>query len=399
VGHGMQLTLLPLRATSNGMPETLIGLSASSYFLGFVLGCLFSSRMIAKVGHIRCFAVLTAATASALLCLELLDHWAPWLALRLITGIAMSGLYTVIESWINSRTTPSNRGRVLSIYTFITLAAMAIGQILINVGAIESSTPFILAVLFLTLAIVPIGLTSKMAPVPVESNSADFRLLYRRSQSAFAGAVLSGLVTGSFWSMGAVFSSYYSESQVDVTWFMSVAIVGGALLQYPIGWLSDRIDRRRVLILLCIGGSLSAVAVSMSAGETWHLATVFLFGAMVMPIYAISLATAADVALGEEFVVMGTSVLMLNAIGAAVAPLPLSQLMAIFGPPALFLTFAVMCGLFAIVFLLLARTPRVVSVDEQIPFTVAAPEVAPTSFEFDPRSAEHNSSTDSGALK
>ena len=147
------------------MPETLIGISASSYFLGFVLGCLFSSRVIAKVGHIRCFAVLTAATASAVLCLDMLDHWAPWLALRLLTGIAMSGLYTVIESWINSRATPSNRGRVLSIYTFITLAAMAIGQILINVGAIESSTPFTLAALFLTLAIVPIGLTSKMAPV------------------------------------------------------------------------------------------------------------------------------------------------------------------------------------------------------------------------------------------
>lgn len=389
----MQLTLLPLRAEGNGMPENLIAISASSYFLGFVLGCLFISRMIARVGHIRGFAVLTALSASVVLSLDMLDHWAPWLVLRFITGFAMSGLYTVIESWLNSRTTSANRGRILSIYTFITLSAMAAGQMLINVGAVDTSTPFTLAALFLTLAIVPIGLTKKIAPTPIESTSVSFRLLYQRSHSAFAGAILSGLVTGSFWSMGAIFSRHYSESLVGVTSFMSVAIIGGALLQYPIGWLSDRIDRRHVLILLCIGGALSAVVVSISAGETWHLATVFLFGAMVMPIYAISLATAADVAVGDEFVVIGTSVLMLNAIGAAVAPLPLGHLMAIFGPPALFTSFAVMCGLFAILFIALSQTPRAISVEEQTPFNAAASDVAPVSFEFDPRSPEPEDST------
>ena len=398
VGHGMQLTLLPLRAAGNGMPETLIGISASCYFLGFILGCLLISRMIARVGHIRGFAVLTALTASVLLCLEMLDHWALWLALRFITGFTMSGLYAVIESWLNSRSTPATRGRILAIYTFITLSAMAAGQVLINVGPVESSTPFSLAVLFLTLAIVPICLTNKIAPTPIEPTSVGFRLLYRRSHSAFAGAILSGLVTGSFWSLGAVFSRHYSESLVDVTWFMSMAIIGGALLQYPIGWLSDRIDRRTVLILLCIGGAISALAVSASTGKNWHLAMVFLFGAMVMPIYAISLATAADVAVGDEFVVMGTSVLMLNALGAVLAPVPLGQLMAIFGPPALFLSFAVTCVLFALVLLVLSRTPRSVSIEDQSPFTAAASDVAPASFELDPRAAESDGSDEGGGV-
>ena len=173
---------------------------------------------------------------------------------------------------------------------------------------------------------------------------------------------------------------------------MSMAIIGGALFQYPIGWLSDRIDRRTVLILLCIGGAISALAVSASTGKNWHLAMVFLFGAMVMPIYAISLATAADVAVGDEFVVMGTSVLMLNALGAVLAPVPLGQLMAIFGPPALFLSFAVMCVLFALLLLVLSRTPRTVSIEEQSPFTAAASDVAPASFELDPRAAESDGS-------
>jgi MFS family permease len=394
VGHGMQLTLLPLRAVDNGMSETLIGVTASSYFIGFVVGCLFISKMIAKVGHIRCFTVLAASAASVVLCLEMVDHWIPWLVLRFITGFAMSGLYASIESWLNSHTTSGDRGRVLSVYTFITLSAMAAGQVLINVGTVESSTPFSLAAMFLILAIVPIGLTSKTAPVQVGSTSVAFRLLYQRSHSAFAGALLSGLVTGSFWSMGAVFFSHYSESQVDITWYMSAALLGGALLQYPIGWLSDYFDRRRVLILLCVGGTLSSVAVSSSTEETWHLAMIFWFGAMVMPIYAISLATAADVSRDGEFVVIGTTVLILNAIGAAAAPMPLGQLMAMFGPPALFLAFAAMCALFAVLFFALSQTPRDVTVEEQIPFTVAASAVAPASFELDDRISETDSHTD-----
>ena len=165
-------------------------------------------------------------------------------------------------------------------------------------------------------------------------------------------------------------------------------IGGGALFQYPIGWLSDRIDRRWILILLSLGGALTAVAVGLSVQSSWHLVMVFLFGAMVMPIYAISLATAADIAGDDEFVAIGTSILLLNALGAAVAPLYLGQLMVLFGPTALFNAFALTCLLFSLLLLGLSRTPRLVSVEEQTPFSAAAPEVAPASFELDPRGAE-----------
>ncbi len=389
VGHGMQLTLMPLRASANGLSDFMIGISASCYFLGFIVGCIWVPRTIASVGHIRSFAVLAAVMTSAILCAELLDDWQFLLLLRFLTGVAISGLYTVIESWLNDQATAETRGRILSVYTFILLISMALGQALINVGPVESATPFVLAAVFLTLAIVPVGLTSRLAPAPVEATHVGFSLLYRRSRSAFAGALLSGLVVGSFWSLGAVFARGYSVSQADISWFISAAILGGALLQYPIGMLSDRIDRRKVMLLLCLGGALASLAVAVSAGQAWHLPMVFLFGAMVMPVYAISLATAADVAQGSEFVQMGTSVLMLNALGALSAPLLLGKLMTELGAPVLFWAFSAICLVFMVYIAFQLRDARAVTVSEQLPFNAAASEVAPGSFDLDPRAPEY----------
>lgn len=268
VGQGMQLTLVPLRAVADGHSDFMIGISASCYFLGFIAGCIGVPAMIARAGHIRCFSVLTAIMIIAILCLEMLGDWGYLLVLRFLTGVAISGLYTVIESWLNSQATKESRGRILSIYTFILLISIALGQVLINVGPVESSTPFTLAAIILALAIIPVGMTRRLAPAPLESTRIRFNLLYQRSRSAFAGALLSGLVVGSFWSLGAVFARGYSIEQSDVSWFIGAAIVGGALLQYPIGLLSDRIDRRKVIVMLCAGGVLTSAAVAMSVGQT-----------------------------------------------------------------------------------------------------------------------------------
>ena len=390
IAHGMQLTLLPLRASANGLSDFMIGISASCYFLGFIVGCIGVPATIARVGHIRSFAVLTAVMTSAILCVEMLDDWHYLLLLRFLTGVAIAGLYTVIESWLNSQATAESRGRILSIYTFILLLSMALGQALINVGPIESATPFTLAAVFMVLAIVPVGLTRKLAPAPVEATRVSFSLLYRRSRTAFAGALVSGLVVGSFWSLGAVFARASGGSQSDISWFISTAILGGALLQYPIGLLSDRIDRRRVLLYLCLGGALSCGAVAASTGSSsWHLPAVFLFGAMVMPMYGMALAIAADVSEGKEFVQIGTSVLLLNAIGGVSAPLLLGKLMSLLGAPALFWSLAVICLLFMAYIGVQIRSTQRISVAQQLPFAVSASEVAPASFDLDPRGPEH----------
>ncbi len=393
VGHGMQLTLLPLRAAVNGMPELFIGLTASAYFTGFVVGCMVVPRIIARVGHIRCFTVLGAVMISTLLSLEMLDAWAGWLLLRFLTGVAISGLYTVIESWLNSQAAPQTRGLILATYTFITLTAMALGQLLIGVGPVESATPFTLAALFMALGIIPVGLTRRMAPAPVSATRVSFRKLYHRSHSAFAGALLSGLVVGSFWSLGAVFADRDGEGQMAVTAFMTAAIVGGALCQYPIGWLSDRRDRRQILVLLTLCSALSSAAVALGHGQAWFLAAVLLFGASAMPIYAVSLATAADVSSSDEFVEIGTSVLLLNGLGAIFAPILLGQLMTLWGGNALFWSFTVLCLSFSVLLAVLLRQPRAIETSDQTHFKAVASEVAPASFELDPRGDEHAPAT------
>lgn len=391
----MQLTLLPLRGAANGMSDQLIGLSASAYFAGFVVSCLVTPNVISRVGHIRSFSILAGAMITALLLLDLLNQQFMWVVLRFMTGFAICGLYSVIESWLNSHATPQTRGKLLSVYALIVLSSMMAGQFLINIGPADSAAPFTLTAVFLALAIIPVSLTSRMQPAPIESKSVNFGLLYHRSRPAFFGALLSGLVVGSFWSLGAVFANRYSENQTDVTWFMSIAIGGGALLQYPIGWISDRIDRRYILIILCFAGAMSSSAVAMGTQETWFLVTVFLFGATVMPLYAIALATAADVASSEEFVAIGTAVLLLNALGAAIAPLALGQIMTYFEATALFWSFAILCGLFGLLLTVLARQPRLVSVEQQTPFAPAAPDVAPESFEMDPRGPEDSELSES----
>ncbi|MFT7285951.1 MAG: MFS family permease [Halieaceae bacterium] len=386
VGHGMQLTLLPLRATAIGHSDMQIALAGSSSFAGFLVGCFVVPQLIARVGHIRSFSVLASAMTSALLLTSLSNSLLLWIVLRFLVGICICGLYTVIESWLNDQADESNRGTVLSVYTFLVLAGVAVGQQLINTAPVTSATPFILVAALVSLSIIPVSMTRKLAPAPIESTRASFSRLYRRSRVAFAGALLSGAVSGSFWSLGAIFAQRSGLSVSESTVFMSVAVLGGAILQYPFGWLSDRIGRHRVMALLAALGAGACAAVALASGAEQLLIAIFLFGATTMPIYAMALAAAADNSQRHEFVEIGTSVLMLNAAGAVGAPLLFGQAMLLAGPLSLFWGCAGLClltGVYVLLQLLYVKPPAYV-----VPFSAAASDMAPTSFDMDPRGPE-----------
>ncbi len=187
-GHGLHLTLLPLRAAQVGLSDTLIGFTASAYYLGFMAGCFVIPQIIARVGHIRIFAALLGLFSAALLSLDLTANPIAWIALRFIIGAMMCGAYTVIESWLTDQTPADARGKVLAVYTFLTLAAITLGQFLVNLGPTDSSRPFIITGILIALAMVPVSLTKSLAPAPVPSTKLSFTLLYKRSHTAFAGA-------------------------------------------------------------------------------------------------------------------------------------------------------------------------------------------------------------------
>ena len=384
-GHGVQITLLPLKGAGLGLSDTIIGLTGSAYFVGFMLGCFVVPQMIGRVGHIRGFAVLTAVIVTALLSMELSGWWPLWALARGAIGFMMCGLYTVIESWLNDQATDTTRGRVLAAYTFVVLVAMAFGQFLLSLMPISTATPIIAAAMLIAMAIVPVGLTRQLAPAPMASTRVSFGLLYRRSKVAFAGALMSGLVTGSFWTLGAVFAKRAMPEVSDVSLFIAAAIIGGAVAQYPVGLLSDRFGRPRILVALSVLCVAVCAFLALSTDKLLLLGLVTVFGAVAMPMYALALATVIDKAKSGEFVLVGTSVLLLNATGAALAPLFIGPLMDAASVGMLWWSLALTSGLIGF-YIFLHRSDREnVAPEEQTPFNVAAPEIAPTAFELDPR--------------
>ena len=387
-GHGLHMTFLPLRASELGLSQTLVGLSGSAYFAGFLTGALMIPPIIARVGHIRSFTALLAIFLSSFLFLSLVDEGIFWVLVRFVLGAVMCGSYTVIESWLAEQSDSNRHGRVLSVYTAIVLISMAVGQYLLGLTEANPLYPFILVSLLVGLAIVPVSLTRSLAPAPVPATRFDFFKLYRRSHTAFAGALGSGVIMGSFWGLGAIYALAQTRDPSFVPAFIAANIIGGALAQYPIGMASDRVDRRYVLAALCAASGASAFGLMLATSPESLLLGSFAFGAFANSLYAVSLAKAADNSKREEFVTIGSSVLLLNALGSASAALVVGWAMRSLGDGALF-AFVGVASLVNGVFIILQPPGRTaVTIDEQGAFIPATPAMAPAAFDQDPRSDE-----------
>jgi len=346
IGHGLQLTVAPLRANELGWSTSMIGFTGSAYFLGFVIGCLTVPRLVTWVGHIRVFTVLSASATSALLLLGLFDSLIPWLVAKLITGWAMAGIYMVIESWLNERTTSQNRGIILSIYTTLTLTSICIGQLAI--GANFSSLQFvIIAAIFLSVGAIPIGLTRSPAPTPISTVRFQYREVYKSAHIAIGGAFAGGLVTSGFWVLGPLIATARSLTPEQIGIFMAVTLLGGATLQLPIGRLSDRYDRRLVLAGLAILGAIvciTAATIPHTSPYTLYM-LMFLFGGTTFPFYSISLAHANDSST-LPLIEIGSVVLLVNSAGAVIGPIITARAMDIW-PSGMFIFSAFILLLFA----------------------------------------------------
>ncbi|WP_160182170.1 MFS transporter [Paraglaciecola mesophila] len=327
VGHGLQLTTVPLYAIHLGWAPELVGYIGSSYFLGFVLGCLTVPRLVARVGHIRVFTVLIALFTSSLLLMGLVDNFVLWLVARCLIGWGIAGIYMVIESWLNDKTSAEHRGSVLSVYTVISLSAICLGQLLVGFE-LGFAGLFMLAAALLVLGIVPVGLTRRPAPQPIPAVSFSFTRLFAVSQVAMVGAFFGGLVTGGFWALGPVVANANELSPSQVGVFMAVTILGGTLLQLPVGRLSDRIDRRYVITGLAVVAVLTSIGAILLDSRTPEViyVTMFLLGGLSFPLYSLCLAHAND---NTDLSIMevGSGVLMMNSVGSILGPLIVSFLL------------------------------------------------------------------------
>ncbi|MEP0174804.1 MAG: MFS transporter [Paraglaciecola sp.] len=235
MGHGLQYTLVPLYGVSLGWESTTIGFIGSSYFAGFVLGCLTVPKLVARVGHIRVFTVLVALTTGSMLFIGIADQFELWVIARLLMGWAMAGIYMVMESWLNEKTPTEYRGSILSIYAVITLGAICIGQLLVGFD-LGYERLFMLGAALLVLGILPIGLTTSSAPNPIPNIKLSFRRIFSVSQIAMVGAFLGGFISGGFWALGPVVANSNGLEAGQVGLFMAVTLllIRGRSLAVPI---------------------------------------------------------------------------------------------------------------------------------------------------------------------
>jgi MFS family permease len=320
--------------------------------------------IVRRVGHIRTFAVCAAIAASVVLLMALAVHPAMWIPLRVLSGVCFAGLFMVIESWLNERASNTNRGQVFASYMVIQLAAITAGQMLLPVGEPAELGLFVIAAIAITLALVPVGLTTSTAPQPLTAVHLRLGRLYAMSPVGVLGCFFIGLANGAFGGLGAVFATDVGLSTTGVALFMSAALVGGALFQIPFGRLSDRIDRRRVLILACLlavlaggvlslsgeargGGGLLPDALMRAALSPYVLiGAVVVFGGCIYSMYSLCVAHTNDFVDREDFLEASSGLLLTWGVGSAIGPVLAAFAMERIGLGGLFLFAAVVHLLF-----------------------------------------------------
>ena len=340
LGNGLLNTLLTLRGVAEGYSTTMLGLIMSGYFVGFLLGTWLATPLVRRIGHIRAFACCAALAAiAALLHVLLIDPWV-WLGLRVLYGLALVTLYMVTESWLNAQAPNEQRGQVFAIYMAVNLGALALAQQLLHLADPLHFTLFALATILISAALMPITLTRQAQPSLPEAPPSNLRQLWRIAPLAMVAAGLSGLALGAFWGMAPVYASLAGFDTPGVGLLMTATILGGALLQWPIGLYSDRHDRRQVLLWVVALAVTLALVMSLLPAGPLLLGAVFVWGGLTFAIYPIAVAQLIDQLHSDEILSGCSSLLMVNGIGSVCGPLLAGVLMERLGASALPLYFA-----------------------------------------------------------
>jgi len=349
-GQGLQITLLPVRASLEAFSTVSIGVIGAVYYLGFTLGCLKGGELVQRVGHVRVFLAMTAiASASPLIHGLIIDEWV-WSVLRLLSGFCFAVLFMVVESWLNDRSTPENRGIVFSTYVMITLTLMATGQMLVLLYEPGQLHLFALASVLVSIAAVPVALSTSSTPALPKATRPDLRKLFRISPAGTLGCLTAGLVNSSFWALAPIFTAGLSGDVALAAWFMTATVIGGSLGQWPLGFLSDRLGRRWVLIISACAAAGVGLSLSLLPSIPFVAICLLgtLWGSVAFPLYSISVALANDHAEPDDYVVVSGSLLLVFGIGAISGPFLASAVMTLVGSKALYLYTALAHVLFVL---------------------------------------------------
>ncbi len=389
--NGLLTTVLALKSQSAGFEPGLIGLLVSGYYLGFIIACMTGSRLIALSGHIRAFAAFASLASVSVLLHSLIIEPVTWILLRVFSGYCYAILLMATETWLSTVTPAQLRGSVFSIYRIIELSSITLAQLSLWVVSIETTALFILIAICISLSVFPITQFRSESPGEVNSPELNIRKLLDVSPLALAGTFAIGLAMGSFWGLSPVLLQKRGFEAHMVGWFISTAILGGAIWQWPLGRLSDKIDRRRVIIGASLAASLVSIILSLfaSADITVLLLLAFLFGGFSMPLYSLCISHAYDLSEPGEFVEVAGSLLLFFGIGAVCGPATISLLMGYLGDGFLFTSIALIMLILAIYGMRRLHKGAIVIPEFKNEFVGVVP--AEEIFELDPRAEESRS--------
>jgi len=392
LGSGLQGTLLSLRAGMEGFPIEETGLIMSSYYVGFILSSIYAPRLIQNIGHIRSFAAFASIASAIGVCHAVFLSPAPWLLFRGVTGFCMAGLAMIGESWLSTASEKTNRGRLFSIYMILCLSAATLSQPLLNIAPVRGYDLFILVSVIMSLSLVPIAITKSSAPTISQYKYMKLKILYANSPLGVCGALISGFVNGSLWGMGAVFALKAGLDTKEVSLFMMLMIAGGLLFQWPVGKLSDRFDRRKVIIAVCLAAAITALGIILALPHSKWLLLAFAaaFGGPAFSLYALASSHTYDFIKPNQFVAASGSLLLVFGIGAVLGPLNVAIAMNFFGPTGMFAVIGIMeilLCLFALYRMSVRQPPDIQTRKDFVPMV---PKVSSTGAIIDPRAEEYS---------
>lgn len=332
VGNGLQGSLIGIRGTIEDFSTGELSIITSAYFVGFLFGSRMAPEMIRRVGHVRVFAAL-GSFVSAILILypTITEPWA-WVVLRVMFGFSFSGVYVTAESWLNGAATNETRGKALSLYMMVQMVGIVASQGLLNVDDPAGFVLFVIPSVLVSLSFAPILLSITPTPAFETAKSSGFRKLYKTSPTSVVGMFLMGAIFAAQFGMASIYGSQAGLSVAQISIFVSAIFMGGLVLQYPIGWASDRMDRRILIFGASIGGIFAAL-IGWVFGSVFEVLLVagFLMGGVSNPLYALLIAYMNDYLQPDDMAAASGGLLFVNGLGAIVGPIVTGWAMTQFG--------------------------------------------------------------------
>jgi MFS family permease len=382
LGNGMHFTLIGLRGGIEGFSASELAIVTSGYFVGFLSGARLTPGLIRRVGHVRVFAALGSLMSSGLIAFPLIaDPWA-WTILRLLVGFCMSGIYVTAESWLNDAATNETRGKVLSAYMIAQTLGIIGAQGLLTLGDAGTAVLFIGASILVSLSLTPILLSITPVPATEVAQPMPLRKLFVGSPLGTVGIFLLGSVYATQSGMGAVFGAQIGMSTAEVALFVAMLFGGALVLQYPIGWLSDRMDRRKLIFGAAFLGTTACGAGWLLGGGLWPLmAAAFLAGGTTTPLYALFLAYTNDALSAEDMPAASGGLVFTFGLGAIVGPMVTGYAMQGIGPFAFWLVLGATFAVIALYALYRMTQREITPVDETDSYLGVLPTASPLAVE------------------